>query len=127
MRGTMVLVDTSVFVSHFRGRKDELFQELLLNDQIFLSPYVRLELLQGVRKAEIKAVTRVLDALEPLEPIQSIYEESERLIRKAKATGLTFGIIDLLLSAQANLQRCPVYSFDKAFDSFAKQRLVAVL
>lgn len=126
MHGTLILVDTSVFIAHFRGQKNAEFQELLLNDQIYLSHLVRLELLQGVRKSEMRDLTRVLSGLRGLEPSEHIYAEAERILGKAKGNGISMGIVDLLLCAQANLERCPIYSFDSVFQALAKRRLVAV-
>lgn len=122
----MVLVDTSVFIAHFRGKNIAEFHELLINDQIFLSRFVRLELLQGVRKSEMRGLTRVFGGLRALEPSEHIYAEAQRILGKAKGHGISMGIVDLLLCAQANLERCPVYSFDSVFEALAKRRLVAV-
>ncbi len=127
MRGTMVVVDTSVFVQHFRGKKDLVFRELLTHGQILLSPFVRLELLQGVRKNEFETLHRVLGGLTTVSITESVFGESERLLVAMKSSGLTLGVVDLLLAAHANMLKCPIYSLDKAFDGLAKRRLVAVL
>ena len=126
MRGTMVLVDTSIFIAHFRGKKISEFNEVLINEQIFLSRFVRLELLQGVRKSEVKDLTRVLSGLRTLEPTENVYIEAERILGKSKGLGISMGIVDLLLCAQANLERCPIYSFDLVFEALAKHHLVAI-
>ena len=127
MRGSMVLVDTSVFISHLRGKQDSLFQDLVLNDQIYLSPYVKLELLQGIRRQEMKPLSYALNGLQPLPERSGLMDEAERILAKARGRGLSFGIIDLLLAAQANLERCPVYSFDRIFERLARLRLVSIL
>lgn len=127
MRGSLVLVDTSVYVAHFRGKSDTTFNDLLLNDQIYLSGYVRLELLQGVRQSEYRQVLHVLTGLHSVPHHDNLMEECERILRKVKGQGLVVGIVDLLLAAEANLERCPIYSFDKIFEKLAKLRLVAVL
>ncbi len=122
----MVLVDTSIFIAHFRGKKISEFQEMLINDQIFLSHFVRFELIQGVRKSETKNLIRVLSGLHALESSENVYSEAERILGKAKGHGISLGIVDLLLCAQANLKRCPIYSFDSVFGALAKHRLVAI-
>jgi predicted nucleic acid-binding protein len=124
----MVIVDTSVFVRHFRGGDDSQFKELLLNDQILLSSFVRLELLQGVRKTELRHLTHVLGGLEPLLPAgETLFIEAEKMLHRLKSSGLVVGIVDLLLAAEANQQKCPIYSLDRIFEKLAKLRLVAVL
>lgn len=127
MRGSLVLVDTSVFISYLRGRIDKTFKELVLNDQIYLSSYVKLELFQGVRQQEIHQLAYVLEGLHPVPHQKNLMQEAERILRKVKGQGLTLGIVDLLLAAQSNLERCPVFSFDSVFEKLARLRCVAVL
>ena len=127
MSGFMVLVDTAVFIAHFRGKSDDTFKRLLFGDEIFLSPFVRIELLQGVKKSEASLVEQVLGGLVPIPAIGDLFGEAEMILRRARQQGMVLGIIDLLIAAQANLNRCPVYSFDKVFDQLALFKLVAVL
>src|SRR5947209_4979780 len=127
MRGSLVLVDTSVFVSHLRGQTIEAFNDLLLNDQVYLSSYVRLELLQGVRQNEIRQLTHVLSGLRPVPFHEEIMTEAERILRKIKGHGLVIGIVDLLLASEANLERCPIFSLDRVFERLARLRCVAIL
>ncbi len=127
MRGSLVLVDTSIFVSHLRGQVVETFKELLLNDQVYLSSYVRLELLQGVRLNELRQLAHVLSGLRPVPYHKEVMAEAERILRKVKGQGLVVGIVDLLLAAEANLERCPVFSLDRVFDRLARLRCVAIL
>lgn len=127
MKGSLVVVDTSVFISHFRGHKEETFKELLLNDQIYLSSFVRLELLQGVKQSEYKQLNRVLSGLHEIPFSKTIMEEAEKILNKVKSKGLVVGIVDLLIAAESNVHRCPVYSLDSIFEKLAKMRLVAVL
>ncbi len=119
-----VIVDTSVFIDFFRGKEVTAFRELLLNDRILLSHYVRLELLQGVRKEEVKKLDYVLDGLARCPFDEKCFAEAERILRQTKGSGLTLGIVDLLLAAQSNAVDASIYSFDKVFGKLAGQKLV---
>lgn len=119
-----VLVDTSVFIDFFRGKEPPAFKDLLLNNQIFLSHFVRLELLQGVRKQELHTIEYVLGGLEMIPHQEEIFEVSEKLLHKLKGAGLNLGIIDLFLAAESILMSAPIYSFDRVFEKLARQRLI---
>ena len=63
----LVLVDTSVFIDYLRGSTDDTLSVLILNNQVLLSPVVRLELLSGVRKKELSQLERLLNVLIPID------------------------------------------------------------
>lgn len=121
---SFVLVDTSVFVNFFRGREVHAFKELLLNNQILLSHLVRLELLQGVRKNEIKHIEFVLEGLQLIPMQAALFEEAEKILLKVKNKGWQIGIVDLLLAAEANLMNASIYSEDNIFRKLADQELI---
>lgn len=123
----MVLVDTTIFINHFRGYVDPVFEQVLTGGQIYLSRYVRIELLQGVRKTELSTLEYFLAGLKPLPKSTDVFDEAERILSKARAKGLTFGAVDLLIAAESNIHRCPLYSLDGIFDQLAKQGLVSIL
>jgi len=121
-----VIVDSSVFVDFFRGRDVPSFQDLLTNNRILLSAYVRLELLQGVRKEELRRLEYVLGGMEKITIQTNIFESAETILYKVKGRGLTLGIVDLMIAAEAMILDCPIYSFDKIFHKLAKWKLVSV-
>ena len=106
-----VVVDTSVFIQYLRGDADDALAVLTLKNRVLLSPVVRLELLAGVRKSELKTINRLCNALRP---IQSFAEptECEKLLNRARGTGLLGGIPDLLIIADALRHRALLFSYD---------------
>lgn len=122
----LVLVDTSVFVDFFRGKEVYAFKELLLNNQILLSLFVRLELLQGVRKKEIEQLEFVLGGLQAMASQEKIFVEAEKILAKVKDHGWRIGIVDLLLAAEANLMEAAIYSFDRIFQKLGDLKLISL-
>lgn len=123
---TPVLVDTSVFVDFFRGKEVYAFKELLLNNQILLSQFVRLELFQGVRQKEVEHMEFVLGGLQTIAIQEKIFPEAEKILSKVKDHGWRIGIVDLLLAAEANLVEATVYSFDRIFQNLGNLKLVSL-
>ncbi len=121
------LVDTSVFIEFFRGKKLPLFDVLLSNNEILLSRFVRLELIQGVRKKENRQLEYVLGGLDQagISVGQAVFfDEVENLIRALKGSRYVLGTVDLLIAAEARLIGCPVYSLDADFRAMAKLKLI---
>ncbi len=124
MPAEAVLVDTSVFVEFFRGRAATRFEDLVKHNLVFLSDFVRLELISGVRRHEIPRLSRVLGGLRqvPLDP--EIVPEAETMLDRIRPRGMTVGIVDLLIAAQARRLACPVMSLDRVFRALALRGLV---
>lgn len=105
----MVLVDTSIWLSHFRDGNPQL-RDLLLTGQVACHPFIVGELACGnIRKREeilslLKAFTiaTIADHIEVLHFI-----EQHRLI------GIGLGYIDVHLLASALLSGMPLWTRDK--------------
>jgi len=105
----MVLVDTSVWVRHFREGDPHLKQ--LLNDgQVMCHPYIVGELACG----NLKNRREVLSLLQLL-PCATMaqHEEVLRFIELHHLTGKGLGYIDVHLCASALLSGVPIWSYDK--------------
>lgn len=107
-----VVVDTSVFIRYLRGDSDDSLAVLTLKNQVLLSPVVRLELLAGVRKKEFKTIDRLCNALRPIETFASP-SECEKLLAKARGSGLLGGIPDLLIIADAIRHNSLLFTYDQ--------------
>jgi predicted nucleic acid-binding protein len=116
----LVVVDTSVFIEYLRGNSDDTLAVLTLRNCVLLSPVVRLELLAGVKKAELKAIERFCNALRPIEGFASLIE-CERLLSRARGTGLFGGIPDLLIIADALQHRAFLFSYDEKMKRLGKK------
>ena len=115
----LVLVDTSVFIDYLRGDTDNTLAVLTLRNQVLLSPIVRLELLSGVSKKELPALEKLCGALRQLE-LFATPEECEKLLKRAKGTGLLGGIPDLLILADALRHKVALFTYDKKMEKLAK-------
>jgi len=105
----MVLVDTSVWVRHFREGDPDL--KRLLNDgQVMCHPYVVGELACG----NLKNRREVLSLIQQL-PLATVaqHEEVLRFIELNHLIGKGLGYIDVHLSASALLTGVPMWSYDK--------------
>ncbi len=121
-----VVVDTSVFIDYLRGRPARNFEALLRSNSILLVPYVRLELIQGVRQSETATLRRLLSGIPQVPHRAEIIEVAESLILKLKGSGLNAGLVDILITAQAKFLRAAVLSSDRVFDKLAERGLIAL-
>ena len=105
----MVLVDTSVWVDHFR-RGDEAFAALLRRGQVLVHPMVIGELACG----NLKNRTEILRLLQAL-PLAKMAGQDEVLafIETHALYGKGLGLIDVHLLAAALLNHAPLWSRDK--------------
>lgn len=107
----MILVDTSVWVEHFRGspRAADL-SELLVENNVLLHPWVLGELaLGGLERARHSAI----DDLARLPAAPAVADEEVLdLISSRRLWGRGIGWVDVHLLASAMVARCPVWTLD---------------
>jgi predicted nucleic acid-binding protein len=105
----MILVDTSVWIEHFRAGNDRL-KRLLLEEQVLCHPFVVGELACGTlqKRGEILSMLKALPAADLLEneEVMSFLE-----IQRLHAHGL--GWVDAHLLASTMLTGCAIWTFDK--------------
>ena len=111
----MVLVDTSVWVSHFREMHAELAN--LLNDgEVACHPSIVGEIACGI----LKNRTIILSLLEALPTVVAAeHEEVLAFIESHSLMGKGLGYIDVHLLVSAALSRLPIWTFDKKLDQVA--------
>jgi predicted nucleic acid-binding protein len=113
----MVLVDTSVWVSHFRDGNAGL--EKLLNDgEVVCHPFIVGELACG----NLKNRNEILTSLQSL-PMTILAEDGEvlKFIENHQFMGKGLGYIDVHLIAVAELTDVPLWTFDKILDKITKK------
>lgn len=108
----MVLVDTSVWVDHFREGNPDL-ERLLYDGQVMCHPYIVGELACGNMKNRAEILT-LLPALPQATPAQ--HEEVLRFMELHHLMGKGLGYIDVHLCASALLTGVPMWSYDKKLD-----------
>ncbi len=105
----MVLVDTSVWVNHFR-KGDIQLQELLLNGEVVCHPFVIGELACG----NIKNRSEIMLLLQALPESPTIdFAEYLYFIEKNNLSGIGIGFVDVHLLASAKLFGISLWTNDK--------------
>ena len=114
-----VLVDTSVWVDHFRYGQPALMQLLAL-DAVLIHPYVVAELACGTPPAPRR---RTLDDLARLRPaVQASQHELLDFIEREQLYGMGCGMVDLALLASTLLSpRTQLWTLDKRLATLASR------
>ena len=113
----MVLVDTSIWISHFRDNNSYL-KNLLIDEVVACHPFIIAELACGNIKNR-KEIIALLQAL----PQTLIAEHDEILafIEHKKLMGTGIGLIDVYLLASSLLTSIPLWTTDKRLSASAKK------
>ncbi len=113
----MVLVDTSIWIDHFRNSNDQLV-ELLNDGEVFCHPFILGELACG----NIKNRKEIIAALKAL-PQSSLIEHDEIMIfiENNKIMGKGLGYIDVAILASSLVTDIPLWTFDQRLNAIAKK------
>lgn len=117
----MILVDTSVWIDHFRRRNDRLVQ-LLSTGRVLIHPFVIGELACG-QLGKREETLSMLRTLRPAPVAET--EEVLAMIERLKLYGTGLGYLDMHLIASARLARRPLWSLDKPLEQVALRLGVA--
>lgn len=116
----MILVDTSVWVEHFRGdRRAARLADLLEDGEVLLHPWVLGELALGGLGPGSTAVIADLRRL-PAAP-EVPHEEVLSLILDRRLAGRGIGWVDAHLVASALVAGCDLWTTDMRLDSVARE------
>ena len=111
----MILVDTSVWIAHFREPGSKL-AHLLSEGLVMVHPFVVGELACG----NLKNRARILTDLEALPPaVSATHEEALRLVKDRRLWGMGIGWIDAHLLASALLSDAELWTLDERLDRAA--------
>jgi predicted nucleic acid-binding protein len=105
-----VLVDTSVWVSHFRSGEDELAM-MLKEENVVCHPFIIGELSCG-NIMNRKEIISLLNALPQAET--TTQQETLMFIEKNRLMGRGLGFIDVSLLSSAVLSGISLWTFDKS-------------
>jgi len=105
----MILVDTSVWIEHFRAGSERL-KALLLDGQVLRHPFVVGELACGTlqKRSEILSMLKALPAAHLLE-----HEEVLSFLEPRRLYGRGIGWVDAHLLASTLLTGCGLWTLDK--------------
>lgn len=105
----MVLVDTSIWVFHFREGNQQL-KELLLNGRVGCHPYIVGELACG----NLKNRAEILSLLQALPMVMTAdHEEVLHFIERHQLMGIGLGYVDMHLLTSALLSRIQLWTKDR--------------
>jgi predicted nucleic acid-binding protein len=123
----LVVVDTSVWVAYFRGTDPVIernLDELIDTDLVAIVPPVRLELILGCKKSQRASLMNRIDALHRLLITESTWNLAEDLAMRQRESGVTLGMVDVLIAAAASEHQASLWSLDKDFAPLFKAQLV---
>ncbi|GBE05331.1 ribonuclease VapC32 [bacterium BMS3Abin10] len=113
----MVLVDTSVWVSHLREGNTK-FERLLNDGDVVCHPFIIGELACG----NLKNRAEILSLLQALPmSIQAEYDEVMKFIENNHLMGKGLGYIDVHLLAAASLTEVLIWTIDKKLDDVSQK------
>ena len=122
----MILVDTSVWIDHFRGvdspEARRLSAGILASEDICICGIILTEILQGVKAtSQYRNVKRRLRPLIYLPAFRSTYVRAADIYRAARRRGKAVrSTIDCLIAACAIQHDVPLLTGDRDFDAIAE-------
>ena len=118
-----VLVDTSVWVVHFR-RRDENLVALLLRDEVLTHPLVVGELACGTPPAPRERTLRDIERLRSAQ--QATWSEIRTLIERERLWGQGCGLVDVALLASVMMTPgTRLWTLDRRLEGLARRFDVA--
>jgi len=114
-----VLVDTSVWVDHFR-RRNTVLADLLASDQIVMHPFVLTELACGTPPAPRARALRDLACLRQAN--QASQEEVQDFIERERLYGQGCGLVDMTLLASTLMTAgAALWTLDQSLAALARR------
>ena len=113
----MVLVDTSIWITHLRQGSRQL-EKLLMDAEVMCHPFIIGELACG----NLKNRNEILSLLQSLPTTPTIeFDEFLFFIERNQLMGKGIGFVDVHLLASAQLTGVPLWTADKRLKSMADQ------
>jgi len=128
--GTVVLVDTSIWIEVLRRHGSLDLESLVDFDEVVTCPPIVQEVLQGIRKPRAHALARA--AMLTLPTVGSplpidLYLDAAKLYRAARRGGFTVrSSVDCLIAACAAAHSLTILNRDRDFDALAKVAAIEV-
>ncbi|MBW2428990.1 MAG: type II toxin-antitoxin system VapC family toxin [Deltaproteobacteria bacterium] len=117
----MVLVDTSIWVTHLRQGSRQL-ESLLMDAEVMCHPFIIGELACG----NLRNRSEIISLLQSLPMVPTIeFDEFLFFIDKNRLMGKSIGFVDVHLLASAQLTGIPLWTADKRLKSSADQLKLA--
>jgi predicted nucleic acid-binding protein len=124
MSAERALVDTSVWVSYFRGGSpiiSEKVDRLLAGDGVCVPKIVLAELVQGAKsEREISTIEDFFDAFTILDQSPETWLKAGRLSRELKMREKTIHLLDCYIAVIAKENACAILTLDDHFKEIQK-------
>lgn len=117
----MVLVDTSVWIVHFR-LGESCLEALLVEGKVACHPFIIGELACG-NISKRKEILGLLEALP--EAVEVSHEEALHFIEQNKLMGIGLGYVDVHILASARLSGIPIWTKDRLLKASADRMNIA--
>lgn len=131
MSAEKVLVDTSVWVSYFRGGSPAITEKvdgLLAGADVCVPKIVLAELVQGAKsEREISTIEDFLDAFTILDQGPETWLKAGRLSRELKKRGKTIPLLDCYIALIAQENACAILTQDEHFKEIQKVTSLALI
>jgi len=131
MSAERVLVDTSVWVSYFRGGSpviSEKVDSLLAGDEVCVPKIVLAELVQGAKsEREISTIEDFFDAFTILDQSPETWLKAGQLSRQLKNRGKTIHLLDCYIAVIAMENSCAILTLDDHFKEIQKVMPLALV
>ena len=113
----MILVDTSIWISHFRENSPHL-KRLLIDESVACHPFIIGELACG----DIKNRKEIISLLQALpQALVAEHDEILAFIEHKKLMSIGIGLIDVHLLASSLLTNLPLWTADKKLRNTASK------
>jgi len=119
VKSSGTLVDTSVWITFFRGIPaiKTIIEKLIVKDEVFTAGPILYELLQGIRSPEEKKqVKEALLSTNYLEITLNDWEGAASLASSLRAKGITLPMTDILIAHLGKTRNLEILSLDPHFD-----------
>jgi predicted nucleic acid-binding protein len=131
MSAERVLVDTSVWVSYFRGGSpviSEKVDSLLAGDEVYVPKIVLADLLQGAKsEREISTIEDFFDAFTILDQSPETWLKAGKLSRELKIRGKTIHLLDCYIAVIAKENACAILTLDDHFKEIQRVMPLALV
>jgi len=131
MSAERVLVDTSVWVTYFRGGSpaiSEKVDRLLAGEGICVPKIVLAELVQGAKsEREISTIEDFSDAFTILDQSPETWLKAGKLSRELKIRGKTIHLLDCYIAVIAKENACAILTLDDHFKEIQRVMPLALI
>jgi len=131
MSAKRVLVDTSVWVSYFRGGSpliSEKVDSLFAGDEVCVPKIVLAELVQGAKsEREISTIEDFFDAFTILDQGTETWLTAGKLSRDLRVRGKTIHLLDCYIALIAMENNCAILTLDDHFKEIQRVMPLALI